>query len=115
LIILLVRQSITVERYPELHFFLLGALFSFLFALLLFVKLKRAPYDGYKRIDGICFGLSVHSQNIFAITFLTIMNGFVASSRLVMMKAHTSKELIIGLWQHSTNAIIVLVAIIHKK
>jgi hypothetical protein len=43
------------------------------------------------------------------------MNGFVASSRLVM-KAHTSKELIIGHFrQHSTNAIIVLVAIIHKK
>jgi hypothetical protein len=33
LIILLVRQSITVERYPELHFSSLGALFSALFAL----------------------------------------------------------------------------------
>jgi hypothetical protein len=42
------------------------------------------------------------------------MNGFVASSRLVM-KAHTSKELISHFRQHSTNAIIVLVAIRHKK
>jgi hypothetical protein len=63
---------------------------------------------GISALTVLFFGLSVHyqSQNIFAITFLTIMNGFVASSRLVM-KAHTSKELIIG--QHSTNAIIVLV------
>jgi hypothetical protein len=99
LIILLVRQSITVERYPELHFFLLGALFSALFALLLlFVKTKASLHMmGISALTVFVFGLSVHyqSQNIFAITFLTIMNGFVASSRLVM-KAHTSKELIIG-------------------
>jgi hypothetical protein len=49
---------------------------------------------GISALTVFVFGLSVHyqSQNIFAITFLTIMNGFVASSRLVM-KAHTSKEL----------------------
>jgi hypothetical protein len=42
LIILLVRQSITVERYPELHFSS-RALFSALFALLLlFVKTKAS-------------------------------------------------------------------------
>ena len=99
LIILLVRQSITVERYPELHFFLLGALFSALFALLLlFVKTKASLHMiGISALTVFVFGLSVHyqSQNIFAITLLTITNGFVASSRLVM-KAHTSTELIIG-------------------
>jgi hypothetical protein len=80
LIILLVRQSITVERYPEL-LFLLGALFSAICAFVVVCKTKASLYDGYQRIDGIFFGLSVHyqSQNIFAITFLTIMNGFVAS------------------------------------
>jgi hypothetical protein len=38
---------------------------------------------------------SLSIPKYFHITFLTIMNGFVVSSRLVM-KAHTSKELIIG-------------------
>lgn len=43
-------------------------------------------------------GLSIHNQtrNINAIAFLVLMNGFVASSRLEM-KAHTPKELVIGL------------------
>jgi hypothetical protein len=111
LIILLVRKGITVERYPELHFFLLGALFSTLFALLLlFVKTKASLHMmGISALTVFVFGLSVHyqSQNIFAITFLTIMNGFVASSRLVM-KAHTSIELIIGVLLGSIPQILLL-------
>jgi hypothetical protein len=111
LIILLVRKGITVERYPELHFFLLGALFSTLFALLLlFVKTKASLHMmGISALTVFVFGLSVHyqSQNIFAITFLTIMNGFVASSRLVM-KAHTSMELIIGVLLGSIPQILLL-------
>lgn len=100
LIILLVRKSITVDRYPELHFFLLGALFSTLIALLLlFVRTKASLHMvGMSALTVFVFGLSFHyqTQNIFAIIFLTTMNGFVASSRLVM-KAHTFKELIIGI------------------
>lgn len=111
LIILLVRKGITVERYAELHFFLLGALFSTLFALLLlFVKTKASLHMmGISALTVFVFGLSVHyqSQNIFAITFLTIMNGFVASSRLVM-KAHTSMELIIGVLLGSIPQILLL-------
>jgi hypothetical protein len=100
LIILLVRKSITVDRYPELHFFLLGALFSTLIALLLlFVKTKASLHMiGMSALTVFVFGLSLHyqTQNIFAIIFLTVMNGFVASSRLVM-KAHTFKELLFGI------------------
>jgi hypothetical protein len=111
LIILLVRQSITVDRHPVLHFFLLGALFSTLIALfLLFVKTKASLHMmGISALTVFVFGLSVHyqSQNIFAITFLTITNGFVASSRLVM-KAHTSMELIIGVLLGSIPQILLL-------
>ncbi|TDE05100.1 hypothetical protein [Flavobacterium hiemivividum] len=100
LIILLVRKSITIERYPELHFFLLGALFSTLMALLLlFVKTKASLHMmGISALTIFVLGLSMHfqTQNLFAIAFLTVMNGFVASSRLVM-KAHTATELNIGL------------------
>jgi hypothetical protein len=42
-------------------------------------------------------GLSIHNQSrqIITISFLVLMNGFVASSRLEM-KAHTPKELALG-------------------
>jgi hypothetical protein len=99
LIILLVRKSITIERYPELHFFMLGALFSTLIALLLlFIKNKASLHMmGLSALTIFIFGLSIHhhTQNTVLIVFLVLMNGFVASSRLVM-KAHTFKELIIG-------------------
>lgn len=53
---------------------------------------------GISALTIFVLGLSMHFQtpNVFAIAFLTVMNGFVASSRLVM-KAHTSRELNIGL------------------
>jgi hypothetical protein len=43
------------------------------------------------------FGLNIHLQmgNVYLVPFLLLMNGFVASSRLVM-RAHTPNELIIG-------------------
>lgn len=111
LLILLVRKSITIERYPELHFFLLGALLSTLIAMmLLFVRTKASLHMmGISALTVFVFGLSLHfqTQNIFAITFLTLMNGFVASSRL-MMKAHTFKELIIGLFLGTIPQILLL-------
>ena len=111
LLLLLVRKSITLARFPELHFFLLGALFSTLIALfLLFAKIKTSLHMmGISALTVFVFGLSLHfhTQNIFAITFLTLMNGFVASSRLVM-KAHTFKEIIIGFFLGSIPQMLLL-------
>lgn len=99
LIILLVRKSITIERYPELHFFFLGALMSTLIALILLFFSKKASLHmmALSALTLFVFGLSIHNhnQNTLLIVFLVLMNGFVASSRLIM-KAHTPIELIIG-------------------
>lgn len=100
LIILLVRKSITFERFPELHFFFLGGLVSTMLALILsFFKTKASLH--LMTISGLTLfiiGLSIHNQtqSTNMIAFLVLMNGVVASSRLEM-KAHTVKELIIGL------------------
>ncbi|MDR6845378.1 hypothetical protein [Flavobacterium granuli] len=100
LIILLLRKTISLEYYPELHFFFLGALFSTLFALgLLYTKTKASLHMlAISALTVFVFGLNIHLQmgNIYIVPFLLLMNGFVASSRLVM-QAHTPKELIIGL------------------
>lgn len=100
LIIALVRNGITLERYPELHFFLLGGLVSTLIALLmLFANIKASIHMmGISALTLFVFGLSLHFKTpyTFSIAFLVATNGFVASSRLEM-KAHTIKELIIGL------------------
>ena len=100
LIILLLRKIIPLEYYPELHFFFLGALFSILSALiLLFVKTKASLHMlAISALTVFVFGLNIHLQmgNIYIVPILLLMNGFVASSRLVM-QAHTPRELIIGL------------------
>jgi hypothetical protein len=100
LIILLLRKSIPLEYYPELHFFFLGALFSTLFALgLLYLKTKASLHMlAISALTVFVFGLNIHLQmgSIYLVPFMLLMNGFVASSRLVM-QAHTPKELIIGL------------------
>ena len=100
LIILLLRKSIPLEHYPELHFFFIGALFSTLVALgLLYAKFKASLHMlAISALTVFVFGLNIHLQagNIVAVPFLLLMNGFVASSRLVM-KAHTPKEIIIGI------------------
>ncbi|MGA9637128.1 hypothetical protein [Flavobacterium sp.] len=99
LIIVLVKKGITIERYPEFHFFFLGALFSTLIALsLLFVQIKASLHMmGISALTFFVVGLSVHfqTQNTFWIAFLVVMNGVVAFSRLEM-EAHTPKELILG-------------------
>lgn len=99
LIIFLVRTNITIEHYPELHFFFLGALLSTLIALLLlFAKMKVSLHMlGISALTFFVLGLNLHfqTQNIFSLLFLILMNGFVASSRLEM-NAHTVKELILG-------------------
>lgn len=99
LTIILLRKSIPLENYPELHFFFIGALFSTLFALgLLYAKFKASLHMlAIAALTVFVFGLNIHLQigSVFIVPFLLLMNGFVASSRLVM-QAHTPKELIIG-------------------
>lgn len=99
LIILLVRKSITIEPYTELHFFLLGGLMSSLLALLfLFVRIKASLHMiAISSLTVFIIGLSLHFQiqNIFVITTLLLLNGIVATSRLEM-KAHTLTELLLG-------------------
>ncbi|RTY76080.1 hypothetical protein EKM05_04985 [Flavobacterium sp. GSP27] len=99
LIILLVRKSITIDSYPELHFFLLGGLLSSLLALiLLFLQIKASLHMiAFSSLTVFIIGLSLHLQiqNIFTIALLLLLNGVVATSRLEM-KAHTIKELLLG-------------------
>lgn len=99
LTILLVRKSITLDRFPELHFFFLGALLSNVLALImLFFNTKASLHMlSISALTLFVIGLSIHNQNhtINSIVFLVVMNGFVASSRLEM-KAHTVNELILG-------------------
>ena len=111
LLILLVRKSITIERYPELHFFLLAALMSTMLALvLLFGNIKASLHMiAISSLTVFVIGLSLHfqTQNIIAISILILLNGIVASSRLEM-KAHTSKELVLGFFLGAIPQILLL-------
>lgn len=100
LYILLVKRSIVIARYPELHFFFLGALFSTILALLFSLfkvkaSLHMAAISGFTIF---AIGLNIHLQmhNPYWGAFLILMTGVIASSRLEM-NAHTPKELLIGL------------------
>ncbi len=99
LTILLIRKGITLENFPEFHFFFLGGLMSTIIALvLLFFKTKASLHMvAISALTVFVIGLSIHNQifNGYWVAFLVLMNGFVASSRLEM-KAHTPRELIIG-------------------
>lgn len=112
LLILLVRKSITIDRYPELHFFLLGALLSTLMALiLLFANIKASLHMiAISSLTIFIIGLSMHLQvqSTFTIATLILLNGFVASSRLEM-KAHTNKELIMGFMLGAVPQLLLLV------
>ena len=111
LIILLIRQSITLDRYPELHCFFLGALLSSMIALLLlFFNIKSSIHMmGISSLTVFVIGLSLHfqTQSTYTIAFLILLNGFVASSRLEM-NAHTNKELIIGFILGSISQLLLL-------
>lgn len=99
LFILLVKRTILVTRYPELHFFLLAALFATLGAtILLFFKIKISLHMlGISALTVFIVGLSMHLQIKIpiVIALLILLNGIVASSRLVM-KAHSPFELTLG-------------------
>lgn len=99
LLSILIVKSITIDKFPELFYFLFGGLFSAIFAFgLLFLKVKSSIHMiGMSALTVFIIGLSIHSQiNIInTAMFFVVMNGFVASSRLEM-KAHSKKELLIG-------------------
>ena len=111
-LILLVKKSITIDRYPELHFFLLAALLSTIMALiLLFANIKASLHMiAISSLTVFIIGLSLRLQiqNTFIIAILILLNGFVASSRLEM-KAHTNKELIIGFMLGAVSQLLLLV------
>lgn len=99
LYILLVKRSIIITRYPELHFFFLGALFSTILALVCSLfKIKASLH--MMAISGFAIfviGLSIHLQiqNPYWSALLILLTGVVASSRLEM-EAHSPNELLIG-------------------
>lgn len=95
----LIEKSITFDRFPSLYFFFVGGLLSAIFAfLLLYVKVKASIHMiGISALTVFIIGLSIHNQinAVNTVIFFVMMNGLVASSRLVM-EAHTNKELVIG-------------------
>ena len=96
---ILIQKSITLERFPSLYFFFLGGLLTTIFTfLLLYTKVKASIHMiGISSLTVFIIGLSIHNQinTIYLVAFFMIMNGVVASSRLVM-EAHSKKELLIG-------------------
>jgi hypothetical protein len=101
LYILLVKRSIIITRYPELHFFFLAALFSTILALVCVLFKTKASLH-MVAISGLTIfviGLNIHLQlhNPYWPALLILLSGIVASSRLEM-NAHTSREILIGLF-----------------
>lgn len=96
---ILIQKSIKIELMPELYFFFLSGLISLIAALtLLFLKIKASLHLlGISSLTTFMIGLSIHNQiNIlYFIALLLLINGLVASSRLIL-NAHTPKELGIG-------------------
>lgn len=95
----LISESVTIERFPELFFFFLGGLIStFLAFIFLFAKLKASIHMiGISALTFFIIGISIHSQvnSIYLISACFFATGLIASSRL-QMKAHSIKELVIG-------------------
>ena len=95
----LISESVTKERFPELFFFFLSGLISTFLAFVgLFAKLKLSIHMiGISALTFFIIGMSMHNQVniIYLIAFCFFATGLIASSRL-QMKAHSVKELLIG-------------------
>lgn len=95
----LIEKSITIDRFPPLYFFFVGGLCSVIGAFgLLYLKTKASMHMiGISSLTVFIIGLSLSNEEnaIHLVSFLVLMNGFVATSRLEM-KAHNNKELAIG-------------------
>lgn len=100
LLFYLITKIIRVEYFLELYFCFLASLLSVLSAfLLLFFRQKASLHMlGVTGFLTFVILLSIHKQSNFIsfISLLVLVCGAVASSRLVM-KAHTSKELGLGI------------------
>ena len=99
LLILILKKTITIERYAELHFFMLGALTSTLIALILALFKRRVSLHmiGISGLTIFVIGLNLHDQISYtiAIALLVLMNGIIASSRLAIGD-HSERQLILG-------------------
>ncbi len=99
LMLLLLAKSVTFSALTELFFFYLGGVLSALLAFIfLFSKVKVSIHTlAVSSLTVFVIALSIHNNTnlIYLIALLILFNGLVASSRLVM-KAHTSKELLMG-------------------
>ena len=99
LLTVLITKSITLERFPVLFYFFLGGIVSTALAFIgLYFKTKASIHMiGISALTVFIIGLSIKNEinTINLVTFFVFINGLVASSRLVM-KAHTTKELLIG-------------------
>lgn len=96
---ILIKESVTIDRFPELfYFFLAGLLSTFMAFIALYVKIKASIHMiGLSAVTFFVMGLSIHNQTnlVFVTALLFFIIGLVASSRL-QMKAHTLKELTFG-------------------
>ena len=112
LLILLVKKSITIDLYPELHFFFLGGLFSIMLAMILLFGYFKASLHmiGISSLTVFITGMSIHFQinSIFTIATLLFLNGIIASSRLEM-RAHTAGELAMGFFLGAIPQLLLLV------
>lgn len=99
LLLILIRKSITIDYFPILYFFFLASLIStFLAFLFLFTKYKVSLHQlaiSSFTVFVVAISLHFNVRMLEVIIPLIICNGLVASSRLVM-KAHTTTELILG-------------------
>lgn len=99
LLLILIRKSITMDYFPILYFFFLASLIStFLAFLFLFTKYKVSLHQlaiSSFTVFVVAISLHFNVRMLEVIIPLIICNGLVASSRLVM-KAHTTTELILG-------------------
>ena len=99
LFIVLIQKSITFERFPSLYlFFAAGIISTVLAFLFLYLKIKASIHMiGISALTVFIIGLSIYNEinTINLVAFFIIMNGLVASSRLVM-NAHSNTELMIG-------------------
>lgn len=95
----LIQKSITFRLFPSLYlFFAAGIISTVLAFLFLYLRIKASIHMiGISALTMFIIALSIHNEinTINLVAFFIIMNGLVASSRLVM-NAHSNKELLIG-------------------
>ena len=100
LLFYLIQTVIRIDYFYELYFCFLASIIStFLAFVLLFLRQKVSLHMfGITSLTTFSVLLSIHTKNNFIphIAFLVFVCGAVASSRLAM-KAHTPKELVLGL------------------